>query len=298
MSIPLIVVDGNFAGWQVYHALKPSFGESVIEAMPFGFTQGILNLASFFGTNRFAFCWDGRESIRRKLLPSYKANRKPLTPEDKAEKQCVSDTFVDIATRLVPLIGFSNTFSAPGFESDDLQARVIESVAAKDEEQQFIIFSSDHDLWQLLSPTVRMWNGKKMMTERRLMDEKGITPAQWLMVKQMAGCDTDNVPGIDGVGETTAIKFIRNELNPRHKIYTKIHLGGVTIDQNLPLVKVPHKDTPTVKLVRDNFSELGMLQVCQWYEMDSLFKRSRWLPLLEPKQDAKGRIREAMESDK
>jgi len=160
---------------------------------------------------------------------------------------------------ILPSLGFSNTFYMEGFEADDIIAAVVgvdnQSTAgqglavcagcAKDD--QFIIVSGDHDLYQVLGRHRRTilysCSTQKEYTAEDFLTEWKIEPYQWPVVKSIAGCSADNIEGVVGVGEITACKYIRGELKEESKKCQALrefkHRG-----RNSMLVALPHKEFP------------------------------------------------------
>jgi hypothetical protein len=156
-------------------------------------------------TKQIAFCFDHGKPKRARLYPAYKANRKPESIEDKEHRSERNRQINLLRNEYLPAIGFKNVFWQEGYEADDLIASIVRSNARLTD---IAILSSDKDLYQLLSPRVFMWNRGKKTTLQSFYQEWGIKPDRWAEVKAMAGCTSDNIEGIDGVGEKTAIKFL------------------------------------------------------------------------------------------
>jgi len=110
-----------------------------------------------------------------------------------------------------------------------------------------------------------IWNGKMMLTEAWLIGEYGIAPSQWADVKAIAGCSSDGVEGVRGVGEKTAAKFLRGNLKPASKAHQAIVAGNNVWRRNLPLVRLPFPGVGKFDLESDSeldwnptFYKLGM----------------------------------------
>jgi hypothetical protein len=151
-------------------------------------------------------------------------------------------------------IGFKNILYQEGFEADDVIAKVIVDRPKRD----FIIVSSDQDLYQLIGKYVKVYSPKKqeLITEESFRKKFGCGPGVWAQVKAMAGCSTDNIKGIPGVGEKTAIKFICGALN-KGKTFDKIILGNKTTRRNISLVTLPYPGIEPFVLLKDSVSPEG-----------------------------------------
>lgn len=254
-----LVLDVPFLAWRNYHVMGfLRHGED-----PTGIAYGVLRDVRSFqdrhGTTNVAFCFDAPPSKRAQVYPAYKLNRKrgSLTPEEAASKYAVAKQIDRLRDELLPEVGFRNVFHQAGYEADDVIASVVQrSVIAPDEA---VIVSADKDLYQLLSGQVTIWNvlpnGKpKLVTAQSFRDEYGIAPRQWIDVKAIAGCTSDNVRGVRGVGEVRACQWLRGELKPASKALQAIRDGGEVIEQNRQLVKLPYPGTKVFALRPDEIT--------------------------------------------
>lgn len=268
----ILIIDANFICHQARYATGSLGFKSLRTGIIFGFLSSILQLGQQFRTNRLVFCWDDKKnSIRKTISEDYKANRtKDKTDEEKKEDRIAYKQFDAIREDILPDIGFQNNFIQTGLEGDDLMARI-----AKDRPfERVIIVTEDQDLYQTLRyghVAVYHPRKKKYMTGDGFQRKYGIPPVQWLAVKMMAGCTTDNVAGIEGVGEKTAIKFLRHELKESSVVYQRIvSFGGqLTLGHNQVLVKIPHIATQRMRIVPDEFSKSGFMRTCSEYGLKS-----------------------------
>jgi len=224
----------------------------------FGFMRQMLTLSKKFSTHKFIFIWDSKKNFRYKLYPTYK-NRVSLTAEEQAFEKFAFKQFIELRTKTLPKFGFKNNFIQTGMEADDIIAIITQNY-----KREFVIISGDGDLYQLLKNNVEMYSPKKkkVLTENWFMQEYGITPKEWVMVKRVAGCRSDKVEGISGIGEKRAIQYIKGTLNKKTKGYQNIINGKEIINRNKALVELPFEGTKLPKLVAEkqfllhNFIEL------------------------------------------
>jgi 5'-3' exonuclease len=103
--------------------------------------------------------------------------------------------------------------------------------------------TTDKDLFQCICEQIGWYSPiqNKAWYYRSFMTEYGIEPRQFALVKAIAGCSSDNVPGIKGVGDKTALKYVKNELPKTHKTYRDIENNLELINFNKEIVCLPHQ---------------------------------------------------------
>jgi len=146
--------------------------------------------------------FDSREPTpRHSIYPEYKANRLK-TPEDLTAQIPVVDEVIDA-------LGVRR-LSVPGAEADDIIGTL--SRRAEERGMDVVIISSDKDLYQLVSPRVKVRDGLKEHTvgEAQVEEVFGVPPAKVPDLLALAGDPSDNVPGVPGIGEKTASELIRD----------------------------------------------------------------------------------------
>ncbi|HEX7519796.1 MAG TPA: DNA polymerase I, partial [Candidatus Deferrimicrobium sp.] len=190
--------------------------------------------------------FDSREPTpRHAIYPEYKANRLK-TPEDLAAQIPVVDEMIDA-------LGVRR-LSVAGAEADDIIGTL--SRRAEERGMDVVIVSSDKDMYQLVSPRVKVRDGLKEHTvgEAQVEEVFGVPPGKVADLLALAGDPSDNIPGIPGIGEKTASGLIRDFgsldavlANPerlkgarREKIEkgadaARLSLRLVTIDRNIPI---------------------------------------------------------------
>jgi 5'-3' exonuclease len=202
------------------------------------------------------------------IFPEYKKKRKTLTQEEEQSRVIKTVQFNQIYDDVLPSLGFRNIYRIRGYESDDLIACIVKGRNPK----ETIVVSSDHDLFQLLDNCSLYAPTKKQSTDKNIfMREHGIEPSLWHQVKAIAGCNTDEVPGIPSVGEKSAVKYLKGQLKG---IKLKdIEAKPEIIKRNLPLVTLPFAGCPVPRLVKNELTIDGFKEVCEKYGMGSLLER-------------------------
>jgi len=126
---------------------------------------------------------------------------------------------------------------------------------------------------------VSMWNPQKKqaITAESFGREWGIDPTMWADVKAIAGCSTDNVQGVKGVGEKTAVKFLTGGLGPDTKAFDRITSidGNDVWERNLHLTRLPFKGTKRFKLVDDCLTQEKWNELMERLGMKTLVGRGR-----------------------
>ena len=187
-------------------------------------------------TNKIIFCCDSPTSKRRDIYPEYKGRR--TKDEDFV---AYKDFFLRVQNEIIPAIGFSNVFEVDGLEADD----IIASICAKENKIPILILSDDADLYQCVKDNVYMMairsnsDQPKLMTPAKFQKLFGLPTSRWADVKSLAGCGTDNIPGIPGVGEGKAISYLLDTLPKTGIVYKRIEQSGDIIEFTDRLVRLP-----------------------------------------------------------
>lgn len=265
-----LLIDCHYLMYRAHYAMGQLRHEGQATGATFGFFRDLIALSDRFDTNRFVFCFDYGESRRCDDLECYKQNRKknPRPEEELLEHKAIKKQIHQLRTSTLYKLGFRNILFQGGYEADDIIASVVQNSIAYEDEA--IIVSSDSDLLQLLeSNRVLMYNPakKKITNAKSFRQEWGIPPCFWADVKAMAGCTSDNIPGIRGVGEKTACKYLAGKLDSTSKKYKSITDNVEITTRNLRLVKLPYKgvgefelqdDKPNRKAWKEITGEMGM----------------------------------------
>lgn len=240
----LLLVDCNYICYRCFHSTGGlSFnGEST--GVTFGFLRDIFNLTTLYNTQDICFCWDFGEPFRVQHLSTYKQARKERREKETKEQQEARVELMyeieKIRNNYLEDLGYPNNFYITGFEADDLIAHCKNQF----EEQygRVVIVSSDKDMYQLLDRKTIIYNlaTHKEITFNWFQDQYGIYPSQWITVKAMAGCNSDSIPGIKGIGEKTAVQYLLKKLKPSTKAYKSILANKDIVQNNIPLVELPY----------------------------------------------------------
>ena len=246
---PQLILDSNYLAHMAKHSIKDLSWDGQQVGVIFGFLRRLLDLAKTFKTRHFIFVWDSKYYLRRELFPDYKIKRLAIskTEEERALDAVAYKQFDQLKNEVLPELGFKNNFEQYGYEGDDLIAIIVKSYP----EESFTIISADEDLYQLLSDNVVIYSLKKKQayTKHNLWKDFRIVPKEWAEVKSIAGCSSDEVPGIPGVKNVTASKFVARKLATNTSAYKAIRESTDIITKNRPLVTLPFKGVKAVEFI-------------------------------------------------
>jgi len=248
-----IIVDCNYICHRAKHSVGHLEFKGIQTGVAYGFLCEMLHLMEFHRSRNLVFCWDYGKNKRKEIYPGYK-KRDPMTEEEIEERKDFQRQQKLLREEYLPAVGFKNIFYQWGYEADDMIAAFAESVQI---ENEGVIISSDKDLLQCISPNVSFnAPGKPCLSYQGFYREYGIMPSDWAKVKALAGCLSDKIEGIKGVGEKTALKYLKKELNTKSKVYKRIisHEGKHIRKRNYRLVKLPFRGTRLPSLQKDELS--------------------------------------------
>jgi len=267
-----LALDVSNLAYMAVYAFGDLSYEGAGTGAAFGILRNVLELTELYSVDGVVFCFDRGYGVRKKIYQEYKGNRREIRKRDESVdekreiRRAVTRQLYRLRTRYLPDMGFKNVLWQDDYEADDIIASVCLGLGEGDEA---IVVSTDGDMFQLLCQRVILWNPrkKKPVTEESFREEYKTDPALWPMVKAIAGCSSDNVRGVKGVGEKTAIKFLSGNLKPTTAAFQAIVKSNNKIKRNLKLVTLPFPGTKTFKLKKDKVTarnwdiimeELGM----------------------------------------
>src|SRR3989344_764814 len=212
----LVLVDGNALLHRAYHATPPfttSKGE-LVNAV-YGFSSMILKALDDLKPDFIAIAWDEKgPTFRHQEYTQYKATRSPT--DDGLTSQYKRVFEINDALNIPK-------FSVAGYEADDLIGTLAVQ-AQKVKGLEVIILTGDRDIMQLINKNVKVLMPKKTLQDVGLYGEEefalrfGFEPKQLIDYKGLAGDASDNIPGVNGIGDVTATKLIQ-KFGSVEKIY-------------------------------------------------------------------------------
>jgi len=277
----MIIIDCNYICHKIKFALinAPLSVEGFKTEIIFGFLRQILVVAQEFPEEKtWVFAWDSRVNNRKAIYPDYKKKRlEKKTREEKELESIAYDQFTELRLYTLPSIGFKNIFIQKGYEADDIIASI---VMLESYDKNKIIVSSDQDLYQLLPYESSIFDVKKksLYTKKDFEQEYGIGPHRWAVIKAYAGCSSDNIKGIERVGEKTAIKYLNNQLKNTTMTQQRIESkeGQKIFNRNFPLVRLPLEGTNSFPIGLDRLTKKDFSDTFEKYRLNSFLQRKTW----------------------
>ena len=204
-----LLVDAHALIYRAYYAI-PNLTDpngKLVNAV-YGFSKMVLNAISYFEPEYAAVCFDHpKPTFRHKKFDGYKAQRAKMPDDLIPQIQIVKD--------VVAALGIPK-FEIEGFEADDLIGTVNCKVEDLDGQLLTIIVTGDQDSFQLVDNDTHIWmpaRGKQkgdIEYDAALVEKKlGIKPLQVIDLKALMGDNSDNIPGIKGIGPKTAAALIQ-----------------------------------------------------------------------------------------
>ncbi|MCP5029180.1 MAG: DNA polymerase I [Actinomycetia bacterium] len=226
-----MLIDGNSLTYRAFHALPTDLATAsgqVTNAV-FGFTSMLINLLRDHQPDRVAIAFDlPQPTFRHERIETYKANRS-AAPDILKQQMGLVRQVVDVLA--IP------TVELAGFEADDVIATL--ATEARDRADDVIVVTGDRDSYQLVEdPHVKVLYNKRGVSDYAFYDEAGIEertgvkPSDYVLYAALRGDNSDNLPGVPGVGEKTAAKLI-NTYRTLDELFAHVDDQTPKLRQNL-----------------------------------------------------------------
>ncbi|OGI01721.1 MAG: DNA polymerase I [Candidatus Melainabacteria bacterium GWF2_37_15] len=203
----LILIDGHALAYRQFFALERT-GMKTTDNIPtwavYGFIKALFDILRKVKPDAIAVSFDkGRQTFRVEAYPEYKANRQQM-PDSLGEQ--LGYIVEGIKAIDIPI------YEMAGFEADDIIGTIAEK--AKQLGHKTLILTGDQDSFQLVDPEKNILvliptKGELVEYDRNKIHEKlGVWPENVVDFKGLSGDSSDNIPGVKGIGEKTAVKLI------------------------------------------------------------------------------------------
>jgi DNA polymerase-1 len=205
----LLLLDGHSLAYRAWYALPPeNFATTTGQTTNavYGFTAMLINVLRDEKPTHVAVAFDRPQpTFRHEQYSEYKAGRKETTDDFRSQ--------ISLIFEVLDALGIRH-LSAAGFEADDLIATLATQATA--DNMDVLVVTGDRDTFQLINEHVTvLYNSRGVSDMKRydpaaLLEKYGLTPAQYPDFAALRGDSSDNLPGIPGVGEKTATKWIQD----------------------------------------------------------------------------------------
>ena len=204
MSDTFLIVDGNSLMHRAFHALPLMDADGVFTNAIYGFLNMLLKVIREENVRYIAVCFDEHgPTFRHTAYADYKAGRSATPDELRQQFRTIRQLLTDMGIRWYTLMGW---------EADDLLGTL--SLKAEPSGVRPLLLTGDRDALQLVDGTTELMFTRKgisetiLFTPARVHEEYGFGPDQVTDWKGLAGDSSDNIPGIPGVGDKTAVKLL------------------------------------------------------------------------------------------
>ena len=202
----LALIDGNSIAYRAFYALPEDLAtkSGQVTNAVFGFTRMLIRLLKDHHPEGVAVAWDvSRKTFRTEQYPEYKAQRAKAPDHFRSQLPLMNEVLDALQIHQVRM---------EGFEADDLIASMASDAVA--DGWEVLIVTGDRDAFQLVGGPVKVLYTRRGISDTIVADATwveeryGVTPAQYVEYAALRGDNSDNLPGVPGVGEKTAAKLI------------------------------------------------------------------------------------------
>ncbi|MBQ9806274.1 MAG: DNA polymerase I [Clostridia bacterium] len=203
MKKKLLAIDGNSILNRAFYGIRPlTTKDGFYTNALYGLVNMISRQAEAVSPDYCAVAFDLKApTFRHKMYDAYKAGRRPM-PEELAMQ-------LPVAKELLKALGY-HVLEKEGYEADDILGTLAQM--CEDSDTEAYIMTGDRDSLQLISPSVHVLlatNAETIdMDESKFFEKYGVRSSQFVDVKALMGDSSDNIPGVPGIGEKTALKLI------------------------------------------------------------------------------------------
>lgn len=234
---PLILVDGSSYLYRAFHAFPPLTNAG---GEPTGAMYGVLNmlksLLNQFAPTEMAVVFDAKgKTFRDEMFAEYKAHRPPMPDELRSQ--------IEPLHQMIRALGLP-LLVVPGVEADDVIGTLAKQAAANG--RDVLISTGDKDMAQLVSDKITLINtmNNTVLGPQEVREKYGVGPELIIDFLALMGDSSDNIPGVPGVGEKTALALLTG-IGSLREIYANLDAVpalGFRGSKTLPAKLELHRD--------------------------------------------------------
>lgn len=207
MKKRLVLIDGSSLIFRAFYAIRHlTTTDGIFTNGVYGFLNMYYGLMENYKPDYIGVAFDkSGPTFRHKDYEQYKGNRQETPSELSSQFGILKDVLDSLNVKHIAL---------DDYEADDIIGTLAKEGAEEDLEVYLV--TGDRDYLQLIDQNIKVLLTKKGISqleeydEKRILEDYGITPKQLIEVKGLMGDASDNIPGVPGIGEKTALKYIRN----------------------------------------------------------------------------------------
>jgi len=241
MEKRLIILDSNALLHRAFHALPPLTNKAGQETgAVYGYLLTMFKAIKDLQANYVVACFDTKApTFRHQRFQDYKAQR-PATPSGIISQIPITKEVLEAFK--IPV------FAMEGFEADDLIATICQMAPKQEKDLEVYVVSGDLDNLQLVNKTIKVYTLGKGIKDTVIYDENkvrerfGVTPLQMNDFKALTGDASDNVPGVPGIGKTTAADLIQR-FGSIKKLYDEISTDTAVLKPKVKETLKNNKDS-------------------------------------------------------
>ncbi|MBP7962894.1 MAG: DNA polymerase I [Caldilineaceae bacterium] len=203
----LLLIDGHSQAYRAFFGVKAPLmtrsGEQTTAV--YGFARKLFAVLKEYKPDHVAVAFDLGDTWRHEAFADYKATRDSMPDEMRTQIDRLQELLTALA---IPIVTY------PNYEADDVLGTLARRAAA--DGMDVLILTGDRDMFQLVDEHVQILytsGGPNPQTKpygpADLFDRYELTPEQFIDMKALTGDTSDNIPGIPGVGDKTAVKFLK-----------------------------------------------------------------------------------------
>ena len=252
MADKIVILDGYSLMYRAYHALQTPM--TAPDGTPtnavHGFVMMLLKVIEDERPDALAVAFDlHAPTFRHNMYDGYKATRKPMPDDLRAQDPVIRE--------MIGLMGLT-TLECEGYEADDILGTV--SRWCEEHGGEAVLVTGDRDSFQLSGPHTTILYTKKGITDTvrvtpdYIRETYGLEPRQLIDVKSLMGDASDNIPGVPGVGEKTALKLVQQygglekvldsaDADQKGKLRERLMEGRALAEMSYALAEI-HRDAP------------------------------------------------------
>ncbi len=204
----LILIDGHSLAFRAFYALPPDMRTAAgkLTNAVYGFTSMLRKIIAEMQPDYLAVAFDkGSHTFRNEIYSEYKGTRSKMPEELREQIGYIEEV---LSAWNIKQLSMDN------YEADDIIGTIAREAELGGETETYII-SGDRDLFQLVAPNTTVFYTRRgitdmeEMTEAEFLNQYGLMPERLVDLKALMGDSSDNIPGVKGVGEKTALKLLK-----------------------------------------------------------------------------------------